>query len=72
MIKDMHSPKKVLAAVDEKLREARSHGVRVDDNNAKDPIRYLTAALDVVVDFGQSRVAEMPAWKRAEISARVK
>lgn len=72
MTRARQSSKELAASVDEKLRKARTLGVRVEGDNVENSVKYLTHALDVVVDFGQSRVEEMPAWRPERIAARVK
>ena len=68
MTRSRQSSKELAAEVKEKRRQVESLGVRAEDIS----VRYLTEALDVVVDFGQSRVKEMPAWSPRKTRARVK
>ena len=68
MTRSRQSSTELAAEVEDKLHQAESLGVLAEDIS----VRYLTQALDVVVDFGQSRVKEMPAWRPGKTCVRVK
>ena len=68
MTRSRQSSKDLAAEVDEKLRQAESLGVPPEDIS----VRYLTRALDVVLDLDRSPVEEMAAWRPGRTRARAR